>query len=175
LIVLDNADDPELLFSDSKSHGIIHYLPESEGTVTFLTTRTPDVSQWTPGAVIELEVMGRQDARHFLAKSLNSKDDPGTAIMLRDELLNELTCLPLAIAQAAAYLNKNRMSIPKYLHLLRNTEEDLVQVMGQEFRDATRYKASANAVARTWVVSFIQIERQNPAAADLLRFMSCIE
>ncbi|KAF1926681.1 uncharacterized protein M421DRAFT_422655 [Didymella exigua CBS 183.55] len=122
--------------------------------------------------------MSRQDATDFFTKSLVRRDllrDDAATPKLLDELLDELTDLPLAIAQAAAYLNKNRMSISKYMQLLRSTEQDLVCVMSREFRDDTRYKGSANAVATTWVVSFSQIRKHDAVAADLLGFMSCVE
>jgi hypothetical protein len=51
----------------------------------------------------------------------------------------------------------------------------MVSLMSKEFRDDTRYKGSANAVATTWVVSFSQIRERDVAAADLLAFISCIE
>ncbi|KAF2825327.1 hypothetical protein CC86DRAFT_294722, partial [Ophiobolus disseminans] len=122
---------------------------------------------------IELGAMDRQDALAFLTKSLTRKDLRNDATT--NELLDELTCLPLAIAQAAAYLNRNRMSITRYLQLLRSTEQDVVALMSREFRNDTRYKGSANAVATTWVVSFSQIRERDAAAADLLAFVSCIE
>ena len=67
------------------------------------------------------------------------------------DLFDELVYLPLAIAQAAACLNRNRISIREYLRLLRNMELDLVVLMSREFRDDTRYKGTANAVATTCV------------------------
>ncbi|OCK98381.1 purine and uridine phosphorylase [Cenococcum geophilum 1.58] len=175
LLVVDNADDAEILFGTGQSKGIVDYLPESEEGVVVFTTRTLEVAvSLTRGDVIELGAMNRQDAVSFLEKSLIRKD------LVRDdaattELLDELACLPLAIAQAAAYLNMNRMSIAKYLRLLRNTEHDIIGLMSREFRDDTRYKGSANAVATTWVVSFSQIRARDTVAADLLSFMSCIE
>jgi hypothetical protein len=51
----------------------------------------------------------------------------------------------------------------------------MVALMSKEFRDNTRYKGIANAVATTWVVSFSQIRERDAAAADLLAFMSCVE
>jgi hypothetical protein len=51
----------------------------------------------------------------------------------------------------------------------------MVALMSKEFRDNTRYKGTANAVATTWVVSFSQIRERDAAAADLLAFMSCVE
>jgi tetratricopeptide (TPR) repeat protein len=142
--------------------------------VVVYTTRTPEVAKETRGDVIELRAIDRQDAVAFLTKSLTRKE------LLRNnttltELLDKLTYLPLAIAQAAAYLNRNRMSVTKYLTLLRSTEQDIVTLISREFRDDTRYKESKNAVAATWVVSFSQIRERDAAAADLLAFMSCVE
>ncbi|KAF1922650.1 purine and uridine phosphorylase [Didymella exigua CBS 183.55] len=175
MLVVDNADDPDVLFGTEQSQGIVDYLPESEQGVVMYTTRTLEVAvSLTRGDALELGAMDWQDAREFLSKSLIRTE------LLRDDtmtqkLLDELTCLPLAIAQAAAYLNRNRMSISKYLQLLRSTEQDLVHVMSRELRDDTRYKGSANAVAITWVVSFSQIRKHDAVAADLLGFISCVE
>ncbi|KAF2685268.1 hypothetical protein K458DRAFT_477318 [Lentithecium fluviatile CBS 122367] len=175
LLVVGNADDPDILFGTAESNGIVDYLPESEEGVTVYTTRIQDVAvSLTRGDVLELGAMNPQDAADFLKKSLVRKD------LLHDEaatkeLLGELTCLSLAIAQAAAYLNRNRMSIAKYVQLLRNTEQDIVGLMSREFRDDTRHKSSANAVATTWVVSFSQIQAHDAVAADLLAFRSCVE
>jgi tetratricopeptide (TPR) repeat protein len=174
LLVVDNADDVDIFFGTAQSKGVVEYLPESETGVIMYTTRTPEVAELTRGDVIELGAMDREDAVAFLTKSLIRND------LLRNnattkELLDELTYLPLAIAQAAAYLNRNRMTVARYLQLLRSTEQDVVALMSREFRDDTRYKGSANAVATTWVVSFSQIRERDAAAADLLAFMSCVE
>jgi tetratricopeptide (TPR) repeat protein len=174
LVVVDNADDDDIFFGTEQSKGIVDYLPDSETGVTVYTTRTPEVAELTRGDVIELGAMDRYDAAAFLTKSLTRKS------LLRNdtttkELLDELTYLPLAIAQAAAYLNRNRMTVAKYLQLLRSTEQDMVALMSREFRDNTRYPGSANAVATTWVVSFSQIRERDAAAADLLAFISCVE
>jgi hypothetical protein len=176
LLVLDNADDADILFGTRQSKGIVDYLPESEEGLLVYTTRTQEVAvSLTRRDVMEVGAMNRPDAANFLEKSLIRKE------LLRDgatttELLDELACLPLAIAQAAAYLNMNKTSsIAKYLRLLRKTEQNLVGLMSREFRDDTRYRDSANAVATTWVVSFSQIRKRDAAAADLLAFMSCVE
>jgi hypothetical protein len=175
LLVVDNADDPDIFFGTEPSRGIVDYLLESESGVVVYTTRTLEVAvSLTRGDVLELDAMDRGDAIDFLSESLVRKELLRNQVMT-DKLLDELTCLPLAIAQAAAYLNINRMTITKYLRLLHRTEQDLVRLMSKEFRDDTRYKDSANAVATTWVVSFSQIREHDAAAADLLAFISCIE
>ncbi|KAJ6194501.1 kinesin light chain [Bipolaris maydis] len=175
LMVVDNADDPSILFETAESQGIVEYLPKSEKGIILYTTRTMEVAvSLTQYDVLKLEAMDRPDAIDFFSESLIRKEllREHTA---RDELLEELTRLPLAIAQAAAYLNMNRMTIAKYLRLLRNTEQDLIGLLSREFRDNTRYKGSANAVATTWVVSFSQLRERDAFAADLLEFISCIE
>jgi tetratricopeptide (TPR) repeat protein len=174
LLVVDNVDDPDIVFGTERAAGIADYLPQSEEGVILFTTRTKEVAaSLTPGDVLELGPMSRQDASDFLEKMLIKKD------ILRDNteetLLDELTCLPLAIAQAAAFLNRTGVSIAKYLQLLQSTEHDLVELMSREFRDDTRYQGSANAVATTWVVSFDYIRTHDIVAADLLIFISCIE
>ena len=48
-------------------------------------------------------------------------------------------------------------------------------LLSREFHDSTRYNSSPNAVATTWLVSFDQIRKSDPAAAHLLSFISQIE
>ncbi|KAL9123952.1 MAG: hypothetical protein Q9217_006671 [Psora testacea] len=176
LLVVDNSDDQEVLFGTSAElGGVTDYLPESENGLTLFTTRHREVAVSLAGSdVVEIQEMDCEEAETFLTKSLTRKE------WLRDrtvvtELLNELTNLPLAIAQAAAYLNAMQISIQDYLALLKNTEQDTVSLLSREFRDETRYKKSQNSIATTWLVSFDQIRRSDPIAADLLSFISCIE
>ncbi|KAF1948916.1 hypothetical protein CC80DRAFT_497906 [Byssothecium circinans] len=176
LLVLDNADDRDIVLGTAQSKGIVDYLPESEYGITVYTTRVQEMAEsLTRSDVTEVGPMDQQEAADFLEKSLIRKDLLHD-VVVTSQLLDELTYLPLAIRQATAYLNMNKTSsIAKYLRLLRNTEQDLVGLMSKEFRDDTRYKDSVNAVAMTWVVSFGQIRERDAAAADLLAFLSCIE
>ncbi|CAN9444961.1 unnamed protein product [Alternaria alternata] len=175
LLVLDNADDHDILYGTEHAAGIIDYLPESEKGMTVFTTRVQELAvSLTRGDVLELGSMSKPDATNFLEKFLIKKSLTEDREVV-EELLDELAFLPLAIAQAAAYLNMNRTTITKYLRLLRHTEQDTISLMSKEFRDQTRYKGSANAVASTWVVSFSQLQERDAVAADLLAFMSCIE
>jgi tetratricopeptide (TPR) repeat protein len=175
LLIVDNADDIEIVFGAGKSKGVVDYLPEKEDSLIVFTTRHQEVAVSLTGSdVIELEKMDGKEAADFLEKALIRKN------LLRQDaittkLLDELDYLPLAIAQAAAYINTNKTSISGYLRLLGSTEQDIVSIMSREFRDSTRYKNSASAIATTWVVSFNQIRKQDAVAADLLAYMCCIE
>jgi hypothetical protein len=171
LLIIDNADDQEILLDP---YGIHNYLPMSETGLTVITTRTMDVGLSVANSdIIELHEMGDKEAESFLKKSHVRKQ------LLQDgaaaELLRKLSNLPLAIAQAAAYLNRNHLPIRRYLELLHSTEQDLVSLMSREFQDNTRDRGSRNAVATTWIVSFEQIRRADPSAANLMSFIACIE
>jgi tetratricopeptide (TPR) repeat protein len=90
-------------------------------------------------------------------------------------LLAQLTYLPLAIVQAAAYINENQIVLVDYLSLLAEQEEDVVDLLSEEFEDDWRYHNVKNPVAVIWLISFEQIRHRDPLAADYLSFMACVD
>ncbi|KAK9414196.1 putative Heterokaryon incompatibility domain-containing protein [Seiridium unicorne] len=176
-LVVDNADDMDILYGSTASggEGIYQYLPTTDNCIILFTTRLRDVALSVTGTdVIELGEMSSEEATNFFAKATIHRNDLEESSIVK-ELLEELTFLPLAIAQAAAYLNRNRLSVKRYLELLRSTGKEMVSLMSTEFRDITRYRGSKNAVATTWLVSFDQIRETDSIAADILLFISLIE
>ncbi|KIX99702.1 uncharacterized protein Z520_04338 [Fonsecaea multimorphosa CBS 102226] len=174
LLVVDNADDMDILFGSSENDGIFQYLPESDSGLILFTTRFRRVAAEVGGEMVNLAEMSAPEAIRLLGNCLFRKDLLGDEKGLAD-LLQELTYLPLAITQAAAYINTTGVSISKYVELLRKTDQDAVELMSREFRDSTRFEGSRHAVATTWLVSFYHIRQSYPDAADLLTFLSCIE
>jgi hypothetical protein len=63
------------------------------------------------------------------------------------QLLDQLTFLPLAIVQAAAYINENGITLSDYLSLLVEQEEDVIDLLSEEFEDDWRYRNVKNPVA----------------------------
>ena len=189
LLIVDNADDSNLLFGGGQqAQGLADFLPQSETGFILFTTRYQEIAVRLESDVVEVKEMNNQEAISFLGKSLVSNSVARNQVLYNEaiatELLEELAHLPLAIAQAAAYLSRNNtLSISGYLQLLRDTEQGLIHLLSQEFRDSTRYrdntryrdKTVENAVAKTWLVSFNQIRDHDVVAADLLSFISCIE
>ncbi|KAL2155112.1 hypothetical protein VTH82DRAFT_3788 [Thermothelomyces myriococcoides] len=152
LLVVDNADDKDILFGSANMPcGISKYLPENDDSITIFTTRSLEIAVEVVGSdVIELHEMSPSEAANFFENSLIQKD------LLRDKaatanLLEKLTYFPLAIAQAAAYINIKRIPLAQYVELLHGTEQDMVSLMSKEFRDHTRYPGVQNAVATTWL------------------------
>ncbi|QLI65467.1 uncharacterized protein G6M90_00g027870 [Metarhizium brunneum] len=175
LFILDNADDQELMFGSAHKPGVEEYLPKNENGIILLTTRSRQVAvEFARADVIDIEQMNQEEAANLFKKSL-VQDQPPLDEALVTELLTYLTFLPLAITQAAAYLNVTMAPIQTYLGLLRGAEKDVTRLLGREFKDSTRYRGSRNAVGTTWLVTFDQIEKSDPVAVDLLSFISCIE
>ena len=170
LLVIDNADDRNLLFEDN---GITRCLPQSSTGITLFTTRYKDLAVDLVGAsILSLKEMNIEEAEHFFAKSLGGRD------LLQDintvkELLKELTCLPLAISQAASYIAKCSITISEYLALMRSSEEEMIKLLSRDSRDNTR--DTDNAIAMTWLVSFKQIKHEEPMAADILFYLAFLE
>ncbi|KAH7259194.1 uncharacterized protein BKA55DRAFT_591966 [Fusarium redolens] len=146
LLIVDNADDPDLILGNEGNPGFERNLPLSDNGVVLITTRTRQIAV---------------DLAHNKELVLN--------------LLAKLTFLPLAITQASAYLNQNKAPIRTYLKLQEGAETEVSKVLGKEFRDNTRYRGTRNAIGTTWIVSFNQIQKSAPLAVNLLSFISHIE
>ncbi|OTA80267.1 hypothetical protein M434DRAFT_86558, partial [Hypoxylon sp. CO27-5] len=172
ILIVDNADKMEVLFGSSDNLNM--YLPRSNYGLTLFTTRSSEVAvAVAQHHFIELKIMSLPEAMQLFSRLVQGVSLSDEAQMRK--LLEELSYLPLAISQAAAYMNQNKTRIGKYLEFLKGTERDLVGLITREFRDNTRYEGSKNAVANTWIVSFEHIRQEHPSAANMLYFLSCIE
>ncbi|KAJ5151145.1 kinesin light chain [Penicillium canariense] len=175
LLIVDNVDDLDLLRGLHQTDGLLAFLPESDDGLSIFTTRHGEVAQHLAGSdVVEIGRMTGQETVNLLEKSLVRKSPSHNNQIVMD-LLTELEYLPLAITQAAAYINTNKSSISEYLRLLKSTEQDAVAIMSTDFGDRTRYPNLTNAVAKTWTITFNKILERDPLATDLLAFISCIE
>ncbi|CAN9472976.1 unnamed protein product [Alternaria alternata] len=170
LLIVDNVDDIEIW-----NHELKAYLPKSKQGYVVCTTRNRRVAVKIAAAnVIEVAEMDEEMAMQLLTKSLinqellNSHQDA-------QKLLEQLTFLPLAIVQAAAYVNENGIALSEYLVLLEEQEQDVIDLLSEDFDDDGRYEDVKNPVATTWLVSFEHIRRLDPLAAEYLSFMSCID
>ncbi|KAK1656993.1 hypothetical protein BDP55DRAFT_43077 [Colletotrichum godetiae] len=168
LLIVDNADDTELLFTSSK---LTSYLPSSRKGSILLTTRNHQAAARFSGSLpLRLVEMDTKEATNLLRKGLDEtqfSDSQSTT-----QLLECLTYLPLAIRQASAYMASNRtVTISKYLGYCKASSDKLVKLLSKDFDDQDRYEDIRNPVATTWLISFDQISRDNALAAKYLSFM----
>jgi hypothetical protein len=82
--------------------------------------------------------------------------------------------LPLAIVQAATYINANSVLVTGYISLLGHSDDAVVNLFSEPFDDEGRHAVAKNPIATTWLISFEHIRRTDPLAAEYLSFMACL-
>jgi hypothetical protein len=174
LLVFDNADDMDMWMMDTTAPALKYFLPQNEqGRILFTTRNRKLAVKLASPNVISLPEPDRDTAVKILEKSLIGNhllgDSDVTAI-----LLERLAFLPLAIVQAAAYINENNMGIAGYLELLQEEETHVAELLSEDFEDDGRYKDIQNPVMATWLKYFQQIQRLDDLAIDYLLLMACV-
>ncbi|KAF2183895.1 kinesin light chain, partial [Zopfia rhizophila CBS 207.26] len=179
LLVFDNADNIDI-WTDKvdnvpASSRRINYLPKSKrGSILFTTRSRKAATKLAGKNVVSVGEMDETIAKDLLTESLTDADLLADGKATTD-LLRKLTHLPLAIVQAAAYINKNGITLAEYAALLDDTEQNKIELLSEEFEDEGRYEDSKNPVTTTWLLSFEQIRNREPLAAEYLSFMSCVD
>jgi tetratricopeptide (TPR) repeat protein len=143
LLIFDNAEAPTTLVGCRPPSGEGHIL---------VTSRNPN---W--GAIaktIHLDVLDHDDAVEFLRHRLG-RDDPALATLAR-----ELGELPLALEQAAAYLEETQTPPAEYVDLLHEHAGKLFTLGKPATAEQT--------IATTWTISLSEVEVDEPAAAQFL-------
>ena len=168
---IERADESDESFGSS---ALADYLPFSrQGSILF-TTRNHEAAVNQAGIdVVTIKEMSESDSLKLLETSLIDK----SLIAQEDsakELLRLLTYLPLAIKQAAAFINQKQMSITDYLEICKLNDQELIQLLSKDFEDQGRYQNIQNPIALTWLISFRQIQQYDLLAAEYLYFMSCL-
>jgi tetratricopeptide (TPR) repeat protein len=179
LMIFDNADDIDMWFEPSGAQQeptrLIDYLPESKrGNVVFTTRDRKLAVKLASQNLIEVTEMNAQHAEELLRISLFhftlTNDQNHTKV-----LLEKLAYLPLAIVQATSYINETGCLLSEYVELLDQQEDDIIELLSEDFEDKTRYASIKNPVATTWLISFERIMQQNSLAAKFLSLMACFE
>jgi hypothetical protein len=160
LLILDNADDLGMAGA---------YIPPGKNGHVLLTTRAR-----ATGAVarlVEIQEMGTEEgalfllrrAKHIVENALFEVASPAD----QDEakaIATQLDGLPLALDQAGAYIEETGCGLLKYLNVYQTHATELLRRRGTLTSDHPVPAAS------TWAISFENIEKASPAAAELLQF-----
>ena len=143
LLIFDNAEDAQ---------DIAPLLPGGTGHVLITTRRSGFRSL---GEVLDLETLDRPEAIALLCRRapVLTGDQAG-------QLATRLGDLPLALDQAAAYLDQTGMPPHEYLHLLDTRSIDL--------HNRGHSSGHPRTVATVWSVSLDRLRDTTPAAAQLL-------
>jgi tetratricopeptide (TPR) repeat protein len=153
LVVFDNAQSPR---------DLANMLPGGNGHV-LITSRN---RAWNGiAAQLDLEVFDRAESV-MLLRNRTGRKEPAAA----GELADELGDLPLALAQAAAYIDTRAATISGYLTLYRDPE--IARRLRAHGLESAEYPVS---VARTWLLHFDQLSQERPAAIELLRLCAFLD
>lgn len=158
LLILDNVEDLQV---------VQEFLPTRGNGAVLLTTRLPDVG--TAIRKLELDTLTREEGVQFLQARLGAGAAQGQHVFTAAErqaaehLWTLLGGLPLALDQAAAFVQETGYSLAEYLTLFQHASGALLRRRGQQ---ATEHLES---VAVTFELAWKQVHQLSPAAADLLR------
>lgn len=92
-------------------------------------------------------------------------------------LVHDLDYIPLAIAQAAAYINQrtSRVSVSRYQETLREGDDQRSKLFRKDIRDPQRDGEASNSVMLIWQLSFEHIHKAHHSALQLLALMSLFD
>ncbi|KAJ9616992.1 hypothetical protein H2200_000713 [Cladophialophora chaetospira] len=193
-MVVDNADSPRVMFepcdgaacipsqskmnSSSNSHSLADYLPSASTGSILITSRSREV---TAGLIeydediLDVGPMDEETAVVLLRAKL--KKDDRSIVHDLVELVRQLEYMPLAISQAAAYINQrgSRITLSAYLNTLTRTDNDRAQLLQIDIRDPRRDGQASNSIVATWHISFEHIRQTRDSAARLLALMSLFD
>jgi tetratricopeptide (TPR) repeat protein len=183
-MVLDNADDTETFFStgtytpireSEQPAALFSYIPKSPKGFIIITTRDARVGERLadrekPIAVRPLAV---EEAELLLRSKLTQDREWREADVAK--LLDTLEYLPLAITQAAAFISENSITLADYIETLQASDLGITDLLTEDLHDPRRDRDALNSVIRTWKLSFDQIRKQKPRAAQLLSLMAVLD
>jgi len=160
LMILDNVDD------ETAAGAVEALATRLEGGHALVTGRTGDFS-----AAIEtfsVDVLSEADAASLLLDSTKKRETAANDEPLAYELAHELGGLALALAQAGAYVDKQRTSFARYLKLWRETREAVLRWFDKRLLGTNR----DIGLAATWKTS---VEKLTPQGLRLLEICAFLD
>jgi tetratricopeptide (TPR) repeat protein len=145
LLVLDNLEP-------TARDAVRRWLPPGLPGHLLATSRTP-----TWPAALSLEPLPLEIARQFLLERTAQTD-----VKAANAVAETLGCLPLALEQAAAFLEVSSRDLASYANLLQTR---LIELM-----EEGKPEDYPHPLASTWQLSFERMEGERPPAAVLLHF-----
>jgi tetratricopeptide (TPR) repeat protein len=181
IMILDNVDDVETFFPsqqytenellESSPASLAASLPQSRNGSILITSRSKDAASRVAGGHKNIKEVRAMDANQGLQLLQNKLNDSSTEGAV--DLLRALDYIPLAITQAAAYINRRaRMTISAYLSEFLANDKKRESLINQDAGDLRRDESASNSVVLTWQMSFERIRQERSSATDLLSLMS---
>ena len=178
LLLLDNADDLSDFAGNDSS--LSRYIPQgSKGTV-IVTTRSRQVANRLNCNAIAITAMDVGEAAQLFARRCPQYKSAQDAEAV-SKLLESLDYLPLAVVGATSFMVEMDTSPSEYLELLNSTKQTRHDLLSTQFNDIHRVVPQSGesdmteSVLSTYYITFKQIEKQLPLAADFLRLVAFLD
>ena len=180
LLILDNADKLDLFevttqrahpsLETARAPGLVRFVPsERHGSILY-TSRDESIRGRLVGLkqTINANVLEEKDALALL-RNLGDLDDLADHVQEQKRLIDTLQRLPLAIAQAAAYLRQfPEVPILSYVDKMVESENQNSHLLDMGFPDRFRDAKVPNSVMQTWLISMKQVAEVSADAGNLL-------
>ncbi|KAK0302047.1 hypothetical protein LTR82_018020 [Friedmanniomyces endolithicus] len=178
LLVFDNVDDVKfgsIGLPATRSASLIDYIPQSPmGSVVFTTTNSDVAEAVARQNVVELREMTLGTAQRMLEMHLDFHV-PASGRTEMELLLRELSCLPLQVVQAAAYINTTSASLGKYQSQLVIEREKHLELTNQCSGEKLRDSSTRNYASPTTLVALDYLRNNYPLAAEYLFLMASVD
>jgi tetratricopeptide (TPR) repeat protein len=152
----------------------MEYLPRSEFCAIIFTTAEVDTAEsLAVQTIVELQGSSHAGARKMLDNYLSmvlSESEQSEAELL----LNELWFVPLAIVQAAAYINTTGTTLREYRTLLTRQNGRALEHSSDLPQDNSGGCSLNDPIAATLLVSIEQIHLSNALASEYLCLAACV-
>ncbi|KAL6890819.1 hypothetical protein GGI43DRAFT_425308 [Trichoderma evansii] len=174
-LVIDSSSGPKIKYGlKSLMHTLLQ--PQRRNGSIIVTTRDKtlglELTRY-PRHVIEIKPMPVVDATSLFRKILGPKFQAALDMNVVINLVKALGLIPLAITQAALYIEQHlpQITLNKYLEKLEESDEEKVKLL--KFDAGLHGIGTApNTILTTWQMSFDAIRSQQPSAIKLLSLMS---
>jgi hypothetical protein len=116
---------------------LLRFVPKSQTGTILWTSRDGAIINSIVGVKQGVEVgaiTAREALDLFQTLSRQDNSEPLESEDMLLELLQRLQNLPLAIAQAAAYIRKAKVSVQQYLNFFHESESRQLNLLDQEFK-----------------------------------------
>ncbi|CAI7639609.1 unnamed protein product [Penicillium glandicola] len=172
LIIFDNIDQYSPFNSAAdRGYDIAEFFPKADHGSILITSRLQTLNEL--GKSFPVHRLDSHNSIELLLQSSGlSARNTTSKFEINPDLLtltNRLDGLPLAIVIAGAYMRETGTSIIQYLQYYQEAWSKL-----QRQSNPGRQYQQGN-ILQTWMISYREIQRRDPMAADLLLLLACFD
>jgi transcriptional regulator with XRE-family HTH domain len=159
LIVLDNVEDPAAIYEFILQMGESHIILTTRAQAIGAVAQSLELGEMT----IEESMLLLLRRAHITSTQAQLESVPETSLSLARSIAKVMGGLPLALNQAASYIEETGCGLAGYLRLI---EAQLAKML--KVNDRALVGDHHTSVTATWTLSFEKIKQSNAAAAELL-------